>query len=75
MKHHLKSTRYVAEQIVALVEKVLGTGFDPTTDEVLVSSLTTLLQDEMANGLIIPVPAPDAHLEMAFEDHISGFDD
>ena len=73
MKHHLKSTRYVAEQIVAVVEKVLGTGFDPTTDDVLVSELTTLLQEDLPNGVATPVPAPDAHLEMAFEDRISGY--
>jgi hypothetical protein len=72
MKHHRKSTRYVAEQIVAVVEKVLGTGFDPTTDDVLLSELTTLLQEELPNGMTTPVPAPDAHLEMAFEDRISG---
>lgn len=75
MRRHPKSTRYLAEQIVALVEKVLGTGFDPTTDNVLVRELTALLQEELPNGITPPVPAPDAHLEMAFEDRISGFDD
>lgn len=75
MRRHPKSTRFLAEQIVALVEKVLGTGFDPTTDDVLVRELTALLQEELPNGVTHPVSAPDAHLEMAFEDRISGFDD
>jgi len=75
MRRHPKSTHYLAEQIVALVEQVLGTGFDPTTDDVLVRELTALLREEMPNGVTSPVPAPDAHLEMAFEDRISGFDD
>lgn len=75
MRRHPKSTRYLAEQIVALVEKVLGTGFDPTTDDVLVHELTALLQEELPNGVASPVSSPDAHLEMAFEDRISGFDD
>ena len=72
MKHHPKSTRYITEQIVAVVEKVLGTGFDPTTDEVLVSELTSLLQEELPNTPVPPVLAPDAYLEMDFEDRISG---
>ncbi len=73
MKHHPKSTRYVAEQIVAVVEKVLGTGFDPTTDDVLIGELTSLLQEELPNDPVPPVPAPDTYLEMDFEDRISGY--
>ncbi len=73
MKHHQKSTRYVAEQIVAVVEKVLGTGIDPTTDDVLISELTSLLQEELPNDTVLPGPAPDAYLEMDFEDRISGY--
>jgi len=72
MKHHPKSTRCMAEQIVAVVEKVRGTGVDPTTDEVLLNELTMLLQEELPNGMAAPILAPDAHLEMAFEDRISG---
>ena len=75
MKNHPKSTRYVAEQIVAVVEKVLGTGFDPATDDVLISELTSLLQEELPNDTVPPVPAPDAYLEMDFEDRISGYTD
>ncbi len=72
MKRHLKSTRYMVEQIVAVVEKVLGTGFDSTTDEVMVGELTSLLQEELPDEPVLPVPAPDAYLEMDFEDRISG---
>ncbi len=73
MKHHPKSPRYLAEQIVAVVEKVLGTGFDPTTDDVLISELTSLLQEELPIDTVPPGPAPDASLEMDFEDRISGY--
>ncbi len=73
MKHHPKSTRYVAEQIVAVVEKVLGTGFDHATDDALIGELTSLLQEELPNAPVPPVPAPDAYLEMEFEDRISGY--
>ncbi len=73
MKHHPKSTRYVAEQIVAVVEKVLGTGFDPTTDDVLIGELTSLLQEELPIDTVPPGQAPDAYLEMDFEDRISGY--
>ncbi len=73
MKHHSKSNRYVAEQIVAVVEKVLGTGFDPTTDDALMGELTSLLQEELTIDPVPPVPAPDAFLEMDFEDRISGY--
>ncbi len=73
MKNHPKSTRHVAEQIVAVVEKVLGTGFDPATDDTLIGELTSLLQEELPNEPVPPVPAPDAYLEMDFEDRISGY--
>jgi hypothetical protein len=72
MKRYPKSSRYVAEQIVAVVEKVLGTGFDPTTDDALMGELTMLLQEELPNAPVPPVPSPDAYLEMDFEDRISG---
>ena len=72
MKHHPKSNRFIAEQIVAVVEKVLGTGFDPTTDDALIGELTSLLQEELPNEPVLPVPASDAFLEMDFEDRISG---
>ncbi len=72
MKRHLKSYRYMAEQIIAVVEKVLGTGFDPVTDDVLVNELTHLLQEDLPHGTMPPIPTPDAHLEMAFEDRICG---
>lgn len=75
MKRHQKSTRNFAELIVAVVEKVLGTGFDPITDEALTSELTDLLQEELPGNRVPPVPAPDAYLEMAFEDRISGYND
>lgn len=75
MKHPQKSSRYLAGLIVAVVEKVLGTGFDPTTDEALISELTDLLQEELQGNRVPPVPAPDAYLEMAFEDRISGYND
>jgi hypothetical protein len=65
----------MARAIVALVEKVLGTGFDPITDEVLVRELNSLLQEKASDRPIIPDPTPDAHLEMAFEDRISGWVD
>ncbi len=75
MKRHPKSTRYVAEQIVAVVEKVLGTGFDPTTDDALIGEITDLLREELPNAPVSPFPAPDAYLEMDFEDRISGYND
>jgi hypothetical protein len=65
----------LARAIVALVEKVLGTGFDPITDDVLVRELNSLLQEKASDRPIIPDPTPDAHLEMAFEDRISGWVD
>ncbi len=68
------SNRQIATTIVALVEKVLGTGFDPITDDVLVDTLTSFLQETVS-----PVPSlqpsPDAHLEMAYEDRVSGWND
>ncbi len=73
MKRYPKSTRFVAERIVAVVEKVLGTGFDPATDDALISELTSLLQEEFPKDVVPPVPAPDAYLEMDFEDRISGY--
>lgn len=68
------SNRKIATTIVALVEKVLGTGFDPTTDEVLVNTLTSYLQETVSP---VPTlhPAPDAHLEMAYEDRVSGWNE
>jgi hypothetical protein len=68
------SNHQIATTIVALVEKVLGTGFDPITDDVLVDTLTSFLQET-----VTPVsslrPVPDAHLEMAYEDRVSGWND
>lgn len=72
MKHYPKNSRHIAEQVIAVVEKVLGTGFDLTTDKVLVSELTALLEENLARETFFPAPAPDAHLEMTFEDRISG---
>lgn len=68
------SNRKIATTIVALVEKVLGTGFDPTTDEVLVNTLTSYLQ-ETVSPISTLHPAPDAHLEMAYEDRVSGWNE
>lgn len=65
----------MARAIVALVEKVLGTGFDPITDQVLVRELNSLLQEKAIDRPMIPDLTPDAHLEMAFEDRISGWVD
>lgn len=67
------SNRQIATTIAALVEKVLGTGFDPTTNDVLVDTLTSFL-DETVSPLPSH-PAPDAHLEMAYEDRINGWND
>lgn len=72
MKHYPKNSRHIAEQAIAVVEKVLGTGLDPTTDRVLVSELTALLEENLARETLFPAPVPDAHLEMTFEDRISG---
>lgn len=67
------SNHQIAKTIVALVEKVLGTGFDPTTNDVLVDTLTSFLDETVAP---LPThPVPDAHLEMAYEDRISGWND
>ncbi len=68
------SSRKIATTIVSLVEKVLGTGFDPTIDEVLVDTLTDFLQ-ETISPVPTPQPAPDAHLEMAYEDRVSGWNE
>ncbi len=68
------NSRKIASTIVSLVEKVLGTGFDSTTDEVLVNTLTNYLQETVSPVPILH-PAPDAHLEMAYEDRVSGWND
>ncbi len=67
------SNHQIAKTIVALVEKVLGTGFDPITDDALVDTLTSFLQEAVSP--LPPHPAPDAHLEMAYEDRVSGWND
>jgi hypothetical protein len=66
--------RQMAATIVALVEKVLGTGFDPLTDDAMVGHITHFLQDTVPSAPTSH-PAPDAHLEMAYEDRVSGWMD
>jgi len=66
--------RQIATTIVALIEKVLGTGFDPITDDILVDTLTSFLS-EVGSPTSSHQPDPDAHLEMAYEDRVSGWND
>ena len=66
--------RQIATTIVALIEKVLGTGFDPITDDILVDTLTSFLS-EIGSPPQFQQPDPDAHLEMAYEDRVSGWND
>lgn len=61
----------MAVVIVSLVEKTLGTGFDPETDMALVQSISEYLGETLADPR--PPTAPDAFLEASYEDRVSGF--
>ncbi len=56
----------MAATIVTLVEKHLGTGFDPVTDAILTSAVAQFLQEEVVSRQV--PPAPDAFLEQQYED-------
>jgi hypothetical protein len=66
--------RQIATTIVTLIEKVLGTGFDPITHDILVDTLTSFLS-EVGSPTSSQQPDPDTHLEMAYEDRVSGWND
>jgi len=63
-----------AAQIVTTVEKAIGLALDePDFDVATVAVQRLLDQYVIVEGLALDV-APDAHLEMAYEDRISGAD-
>jgi len=51
-----------------------GTGFDPITHDILVDTLTSFLS-EVGSPTSSQQPDPDTHLEMAYEDRVSGWND
>ena len=61
-----------AAQIVTTVEKAIGLALDEPDFDVATVAVQRLLDQYVAEeGLALDV-APDAHLEMAYEDRISG---
>ena len=63
----------MAVVLVSLAEKVLGTGFDPLTDQCLVNEFPQYLDENLTAPP--PRPSPDAFLEMAYEDRVSGWNE
>lgn len=52
------TTSQIASTIVTLVEKHLGTGFDPVTDSVLVDAVTEYLEEEVLGMPVVPARRP-----------------
>ena len=63
------TTSQIASTIVTLVEKHLGTGFDPVTDAALVGAVTEYLEEEVLGAQITAChkgPTAALDLEAAF---------
>ena len=63
-----------AARIVTTVEKATGLALDPPDFKVATAAVRRLLEQFAAEESLALDVAPDAHLEMAFEDCISGAD-
>jgi len=63
------TTSQIASTIVSLVEKHLGTGFDPVTDAVLVGAVADYLEEEVLGAQVTAgrnLPAVALDLDAAF---------
>src|SRR5258708_3487370 len=63
-----------AAQIVTTVEKAIGLALDESDFEMATAAIQRKLDQYHAEEFLAPDAAPDAYLEMAYEDRISGAD-